>query len=272
MADILTVVLKQYSRESKDLKLPPLSDYTSCVVVGECDNLRKSLLFLTALTAASELGLKVLFLSPAPIESLPGVLQSALARLSPDDLKKIKFKYPRCSAELRCEIAALHELAAPPPSLIIVDGMDLYLGAEDGLLAKQAQTAHISALLLDTAAFLTQRLEGNGDAAAPCYVITSFRPEQEGRTAGESSAPDPVLAVIDRYFPVRCTFTKGEGTSSSLECATEIKETLKIYFSGVGLNAASPLIKTHETRFGQQWSLSVAQDGAMEFSVQRVKD
>lgn len=97
MADILTVVLKQYSRQSKDLKLPPLSDYTSCVVVGECDNLKKSLLFLTALTAASELGLKVLFLSPAPIESLPCVLQGALARLSPDDLKvRVMSSFQHC--------------------------------------------------------------------------------------------------------------------------------------------------------------------------------
>uniref|UniRef100_A0A3B3S6D2 SWIM-type zinc finger 7 associated protein 1 n=1 Tax=Paramormyrops kingsleyae TaxID=1676925 RepID=A0A3B3S6D2_9TELE len=248
MADILTVVLKQYSRESKDLKLPPLSDYTSCVVVGECDNLKKSLLFLTALTAASELGLKVLFLSPAPIESLPGVLQGT------DFLiwQKVKFKYPRCSAELRCEIAALHELdAPPPPSLIIVDGMDLYVGAEGGLLAAQAQSAHISALLLDTAAFLTQR-----DTAAPCYVITSFRPEQEGRTAGESPAPDPVLAVIDRYFPVRCTFTKG-GTSSSLGCTTEIKETLQVYFSGVGTRkgADSSDISSIGVSWGLGWKL-----------------
>lgn len=144
--------------------------------------------------------------------------------------------------------------------------MDLYVGAEGGLLAAQAQTAHISALLLDTAAFLTQR-----DTASPCYVITSFRPEQKSRTAGESPAPDPVLTVIDRYFPVRCTFTNG-GTSSSLGSATEIKETLQVYFSGVGLNATPPLTKTDETHFGRQWSLSVSQDGAMEFSVFRVKD
>lgn len=72
-------------------------------------------------------------------------------------LQKITFSYPR---------SLVHESAsgsAAPSSLIIVDGLEGYLrgpGVSGGLQqAEQSSAAHVSALLYNTAAFLTQTLE-----------------------------------------------------------------------------------------------------------------
>lgn len=92
MADILALVFRHNSAQSRDLKnvsftSGPDRSTLPCMIVGECCGIKTSLLFLTAVTAAAELGVKVLFLTSTPIQSLPGPLQDTLANLNPDSLK-----------------------------------------------------------------------------------------------------------------------------------------------------------------------------------------
>ncbi|XP_035252783.1 ATPase SWSAP1 [Anguilla anguilla] len=231
MADILALVLKHNSAQTQGLKNFSFTSGTGwntspCMIVGERCGIKTSLLFLAAVTAASELGVKVLFLTPTPIQKLPAPLQDSLANLNPDGLKKIKFMYPRSQEELLQDVASLHESAcgsAAPPSLLIVDGLERYLGAGpgagtgpggspqgDGWLA----VAHISALLVDTAAFLGRKLEERGGAGASCRVLVSFDTERQGHAPGELPAQDPVLSVLDRYFPVRATLDRDRSAAA----------------------------------------------------------
>ncbi|XP_029582686.1 ATPase SWSAP1 isoform X2 [Salmo trutta] len=131
MTDILTLVFRtfnQHNGKPKDFKNIAPSK-CSTLVVGDC-SVNRSLLILAAVTAASELGLKVSFFTQVKIQSLPGSLQESMSNLSPDNLKKIKFSYPRSLEDLLQDVASLHESAsgsAAPPSLIIVDGLEGYL-------------------------------------------------------------------------------------------------------------------------------------------------
>lgn len=88
MVDILSVVLQQFCSQVQaagDVKLSCEAE-SSTLVVGD-ENIRRSLLFLMAITAASEMGHKVLFFTQNQIQSLPGTVQDSLASLKPDSLK-----------------------------------------------------------------------------------------------------------------------------------------------------------------------------------------
>ncbi|KAJ8345165.1 hypothetical protein SKAU_G00293580 [Synaphobranchus kaupii] len=252
MADILALVLRHNSARPGDL-----NNFS-----------------FTSVTAASELGVKVLFLTPTPIQKLPGPLQDSLANLNPDGLKKIKFMYPRSQEELLQDVASLHEYAcgpAAPPSLLIVDGLERYLGAgagPDGSPQKEDQlaAAHISALLADTAAFLTRKLEERSEACAPCRVIVSFDIARQGHASGDLTAPDPVLSVLDRYFPVRGTLDR-DWSSAPPNTAGEPGAAWQLYFSGVGVTASHAAGKEEGPFLGQQWCLAIRPNGAMEFSM-----
>ncbi|KAL4657981.1 ATPase SWSAP1 [Arapaima gigas] len=268
MAYVVALALKQHSGQCARPSLVP--HCASCVVVCARRGPKTPLLFLAAVTAASELGLKVLFLSPSPVRSLPAPVQEALAKLSPDALKKIQFKYPGSPDELLREVASLHESASrgtAPPSVVIVDGMEHYLGPgkDSGLQQDKAVTAHISALLLDTAAFLTEKLEERGETTLPCQVVVSFDPEWEGRPCMEPSAPDPVLAVMDRYFPMRCTLSQDEVSAPS-QAASRTEEVWHICFSSMGVTTPCSSTGSEDLGLGQLWRLAVSQNGEMNLS------
>ncbi|XP_018594180.2 ATPase SWSAP1 [Scleropages formosus] len=271
MAHVLALALQQRSRQSQCVRPSPVPRAaSSCVVTGARCSPKTPLMFLAAITATSELGLKVLFLSPSPVPSLPGPVQEALAKLSPEALKKMQFRYPGSLEELLHEVASLHESpsrGASPPSLVILDRMEHYLRpGRDGVLQQdRAAAAHISALLLDTAAFLTQKLEERGEAALSCQVIVAFDPEWEGRTSGDLTTADPILTIVDRYFPLRCTLSQDE-RCAPLQAAAKTEEVWQICFSRLGVTTPCST-NTEDSGLGQLWRLVVCQDGAMNFSV-----
>uniref|UniRef100_A0A665VZK7 SWIM-type zinc finger 7 associated protein 1 n=1 Tax=Echeneis naucrates TaxID=173247 RepID=A0A665VZK7_ECHNA len=187
--------------------------------------------------------------------------------------KKIRFSYPRTVEELLQQVASLHEpnnTSPMPPSLIIVDRMEGFLhGSRGGSLnefhsGEQSCAAHISALLCDTAAFLTHVLEQRSSGAGPCRVIVSFQSDIEtGQVSGASSVTDPFLETLDRYFPVRCTLDQDRGYEAA---AAGLQELWHIYFSGSGITETLSA-KDSEDRLNeaQEWQLLIFPDGLMEF-------
>lgn len=65
---------------------PPAPAPCSALMVGD-HRISRSLLLLAAVTAASERGIKVLFLAQTQIQSLPVFLQRCSPSLSPESLK-----------------------------------------------------------------------------------------------------------------------------------------------------------------------------------------
>ncbi|KAM3864391.1 ATPase SWSAP1 [Diretmus argenteus] len=276
MVDILTSVFRTFIQQTslpKDLKLiPPSSPTCSALVVGE-HSISRLLLLLSAVTAASEMGMKVLFFTQTQIQSLPVSLQNCIPNLSPESLKKIKFSYPRTVEELLQQVACLHESAPTPPSLIIVDRLEGYLCGHGGSgqsgfhQGEQSLAAHVSALLHDTAAFFTQVLEQQASGLAPCRIIASFQSEVEVRKpGGEPSAPDPILGVLDRYFQVRCTLDQDRSYEA---IAAGLQEAWHIYFSGPGITEALCTKASEEKNPGvaQEWRLVIFPHGLMEFTL-----
>lgn len=100
MVDILSVVFQRFGSQlhaSGDIKLSSQPE-SSTLVVGD-ENINRSLLFLTALTAASEMGYKVLFFTQNQIQSLPVTVQDSF--LKPENLKvtkKVKLGFLWCDA------------------------------------------------------------------------------------------------------------------------------------------------------------------------------
>lgn len=154
-------------------------------------------------------------------------------------------------------MASLHELvpeAAPLPSLLIVDGVDRYVRAQDmPLQDSQSTAAHILALLHDTAAFLKSRSEKSQQP--PCRVIVSYQPEWEGQ-GGDVFAPDSILLVLERYMQVRCNLHK---VISSGEAQNE----WLLYLSGPGLQVDG--YDHGEKCLGLQWHVVMQPNGALEF-------
>ncbi|KAK9535614.1 hypothetical protein VZT92_007986 [Zoarces viviparus] len=274
MADILTLVFKTFTSQTggrKELTVAPPSPPTcSTLVVGDT-GISRSVLLLAAVTAASELGMRVVFFTQTQIQSLPLCLQKRVPSLSPESLKKIKFSYPRTVGELLQQVAGLHESAntsPTPPSLIVVDGLEGYLcGPGAGGLGgfhpgEQSCAAHLSALLCDTAAFLTQLLRRCSPSSAPCRVIASFRSAVD---TGEASATDSALDVLDRYFRVRCTLDRDGSYEAA---AAGLQEVWHIYLSGTGIAEASST-KDCEDRpaVAPEWKLLISPDGLMEFEL-----
>lgn len=172
-------------------------------------------------------------------------------------------------------MASLHESAntsPTPPSLIIVDRLEGFLcapagGSHSGFHpGEQSCAAHLSALLCDTAAFLTQVLQQRASSSAPCRVIASFQSERDtGKDSGGPSATDPILDVLDRYFTVRCTLDQDRSYEAA---AAGLQEMWHVYLSGAGIREAS-CTKDHEDRpdVAQEWQLFIFPDGLMEFKL-----
>lgn len=177
--------------------------------------------------------------------------------------------------ELLQQIASLHEstsMSPTPPSLIIVDRLESFLsglsadshsGFHPGELSCAAQ---LSALLCDTAAFLTQVLEQRSSGSGPCRIIASFQPDVEsGQTGGEPSATDPILDILDRYFQVRCTLDQDRGYEAA---AAGLQQVWHIYFSGRGITETLCAKDCEERQsVAQEWQLLIFPDGLMEFKL-----
>ncbi|XP_047426982.1 ATPase SWSAP1 [Mugil cephalus] len=280
MADILTLVFRTFLSRTglkKDQKASPVSATagSSALVLGDL-SISRSLLLLAAVTGASEMGMKVVFFTRTQIQSLPVSLQRCVPSLSPESLKKIKFSYPRTVDELLQQVAELHEssnTSPTPPSLIIVDRLEGFLHApgNDGQSgfhpADQSHAAHVSALLCDTATFLTQVLEQRGSSSGPCRIIASYLSEADtGQTSSKDpSATDPTLDVLDRYFQVRCTLDQDRGYEAA---AAAVQEVWHIYLSGRGITGGSETTDCEDTPgVTQEWLLFVFPDGLMEFKL-----
>ncbi|XP_068435080.1 ATPase SWSAP1 [Clinocottus analis] len=264
MTDILSLVFRTFTSQTdgrKELTVAPPSPTTSSTLVVGDAGISRSVLLLAAVTAASELGTRVVFFTHAQIQSLPLCLQKRVPSLSPESLKKIKFSYPRTVEELLQQVASLHEPASTspsPPSLIVVDGLEGYLrgpggsgGAPGGLdPGERSRAAHLAALLCDSAAFLTQLLRPS--RADPCRVIASFR-----SVDAASAAEDPALEVLDRYFRARCTLDRAGGYEAA---AAGLQEVWHVYLSGIRDREDRPAAT-------QEWKLLISPDGFMEFKV-----
>ncbi|XP_061567731.1 ATPase SWSAP1 [Cololabis saira] len=270
MTDILTLVFQSFVSETCPQTEPASSAAPACstLVVGE-QRLSRPLLLLAAVTAASQLGVRVLFFTHTQIQSLPPALQRSLPNLGLDGLKKITFHYPRTLEELLLQVSSLHE-SPTPPSLIIVDGLEAFLcgsagGSHGGFHSgEQSGSAHLSALLCDTAAFLTQVLEQRGSSSGPCRIIASFLSEVDTEVEHKkSSAATPVLEVLDRYFQVRCTLDQDKDDQAA---AVAVQELWHIYLSGRGITEASSASEGADSPgVAQEWELLLFPDGLMEF-------
>lgn len=92
MADILSVVFQRFGSQLHapgDIKVSSEAQ-SSTLVVGD-ETISRSLLLLTAITAASDMGYRVLFFTQSPIQSLPVRVQASSSSLKPDCLK-VTFK------------------------------------------------------------------------------------------------------------------------------------------------------------------------------------
>ncbi|XP_043955261.1 ATPase SWSAP1 [Gambusia affinis] len=271
MTDILTLVFRTLSSQTgqnKDPSAGPPSPAprSSALVVGE-HRLSRSVLLLAAVTAASELGVRVAFFAQTQIQSLPECLQRCSATQNPEGLKKITFSYPRTLEELLQQVASLHESPCPP-SLIIIDRLDGFLrGAVAGShlgfhSGDESRAAHLAALLCDTAAFLTEVLEKRGSSSAPCRSIASFLSDADssGQESRDTSATDPILDVLDRYFQARCTLDQDRSYEAAAAAA---QEAWHVYLSGTKI----PDDREEDPALAQEWKLLVFPEGLMEFKL-----
>ncbi|XP_041830531.1 ATPase SWSAP1 [Melanotaenia boesemani] len=274
MADILTLVFRTFMSQTglkKDVTVSPASAAPCSTLMVGNHRVSRSVLLLAAVTAASELGIKVVFFAQTQIQSLPVSLQKCVPSLSPESLKKITFSYPRTLEELLQQVASLHE-SPIPPSLIIIDRLEGFLhgrggGSHSGLHSgEQSSTAHLAALLCDTAVFLTELLEQRGSSSAPCRIIASFLSEVDtDHSSKDSSSTDPILDVLDRYFQVRCTLDQNRGYEAAAAAAEEVWH---IYLSGRGITEASFAENCEDKpSLNQEWQLFIFPNGLMEFKV-----
>lgn len=72
---------------TKDLQVTALAPPTCSTLVLGDHSISRSLLLLAAVTAASEMGIKVMFFTHTQIQSLPVSLQKCVPNLSPESLK-----------------------------------------------------------------------------------------------------------------------------------------------------------------------------------------
>uniref|UniRef100_A0A3B3DEA6 SWIM-type zinc finger 7 associated protein 1 n=1 Tax=Oryzias melastigma TaxID=30732 RepID=A0A3B3DEA6_ORYME len=253
MTDVLSLVFRTFVSQTKPQKepavRPPSAASSSVLLVGD-RGVSSSLLLLAAVTAASEMGIRVAFFTQTQIQSLPETLRRC----------KTTFFYPRTLDQLLLHVASLHE-SPTPPALIVVDRLESFLRDP----AEQSSAAHVSALLCDTASFLTQVLEKRGSGSAPCRIIASYLSEADANKDSEDlSVTDPVLDVLDRYFQVRCTLDRDRGYEAA---AAAVQEVWHVYLSGRGIAEASSNKDWEEKhRAAQEWKLLILPDGVIEFN------
>ncbi|XP_056426372.1 ATPase SWSAP1 [Hyla sarda] len=145
------------------------------MIIGPPGYRMNGLMFMAAALAAEEEG-AVMYLCPEPLQTVP---KAGRAPRDPLILKQIRFVYPPSMRELLQFFSSLH-LMSPPPSLILVDGLEQYLPPtctlQDG--------AHISALMFDSISHLR------------CGLLVSAAPNYE--------RSDGAFLAVERYFPKQC--------------------------------------------------------------------
>ncbi|XP_028678389.2 ATPase SWSAP1 [Erpetoichthys calabaricus] len=221
MAALLLHCLNRSSVGSVDSSLSVLesdcasaNQPSSCLLLGEMGSGKTSLLFLTALLAASDFGLKVVFLAPTQLQTRPPSLHGSRGAMDPHGLKRIQFIYPRKMNDLLQYIASLHN-EKHLPSLIVVDKLDEYVYTASGGSRPLHAVARVCALLLDTVSFVAQKRASTCDKGpgkkpcANCHVIVSFNVSQAAPE--QNPQKDQVLGVIERYFPVTCLMDQESG-------------------------------------------------------------
>ncbi|KAJ1172398.1 hypothetical protein NDU88_004245 [Pleurodeles waltl] len=242
MARLLRRVLGQ--KESGSLEARP------CLLLGEGSSGKTSLLLAAALSSSAEEGRGTLFISRSPLQRLP---ESARDPLS---LKKIHFVYPRSFEELLSLIAAMHENTKSSPSLIILNGMDRFLVGNNGPQA----AARLSALLVDTAAYFTDKLRsasrGLDDASCCCHLIASMRLSPEETEGAQDRS------LIERYFPVRCWMERDVSWHGT--CAQE--DAIERYYRPRFSDSPEANLDTGHASNDKTWRVSAGSDGALMVS------
>lgn len=101
MADALSRVFRTFSSQDKVRKeLPGMPSIYSTLLVGE-QNISRSLLLLTAVTAASQLGGKAVFFTQTHIQHLPPFVQKCAPFVNPESLKVLNTStLRRCSVSM----------------------------------------------------------------------------------------------------------------------------------------------------------------------------
>ncbi|XP_039106946.1 ATPase SWSAP1 [Hyaena hyaena] len=178
---------------------PPL------LLLGGRGSGKTALLFAAALEAAGEGRGPVLFLTRRPLQRLP---RGTGAALDPLRLQKIRFQYPPSTRELLQLLCSAHEARGPAPSLLLLDGLEEYLGEDPG----PQDPAYLAALLLDTAAYFSHQT-GTGQG---CGLIVALQTQEEG-VSGDGLP----VSLLQRYFPAQCWVqaeTPGPGQRSLRAC------------------------------------------------------
>ncbi|XP_061438198.1 ATPase SWSAP1 [Rhineura floridana] len=179
------------------------------LLIGPAGSGRSALLFRAALVAASSSPGRVLFLAPRPLERLPAGDSS---RAEAGAIQRIHFLYPPSFQELLQLAASLHETLSGTLSLVVLDGLEEYLGS----CSSPSMAAQLVALLLDTANHFSQKL--TMESAVGCHLIISMR------FSGEAGEQAEYLSVIERYFPAQCWLhpVAGENAGSDSQDITKL--------------------------------------------------
>ncbi|XP_004688789.1 PREDICTED: ATPase SWSAP1 [Condylura cristata] len=200
---------------------PPL------LLLGGPGSGKTALLLAAALEVAGEDRGSVLFLTRVPLQSLP---RGTRAGLDPLRLQKIRFQYPSSTRELLRLLCSAHETPGPAPSLLLLDGLEKYLMEDLGTQG----TAHLAALLLDTAAHFSHRVgPGRG-----CGLIVTLQTQEEG-----NSGDTLQLLLLQRYFPAQCW--------------------LQLEAPGPGPHRLRICLEPRELGPRAEWWMSFQQDGEM---------
>ncbi|XP_072458390.1 ATPase SWSAP1 [Notamacropus eugenii] len=211
---------------------------TGLLLLGEPGSGKTALLFAAALVAAGEGRGPVLFVARKALQSLPPGWKAGAAR-DPLRLQKIHFLYPPSLRELLQLLSSVHETAAQPPSLLLLDGIDEYLADTSGVQA----CAHLAALLVDTAAHFS------GCSGSVCGLLVTMRSPAEA----EPEAASLQLAVLQRYLPT-CLWLEPEPPDPAGARPQDSEQCFRAHLSsGLGFPK-------------QEWCLSFGHDGEMAIS------
>ncbi|XP_069460262.1 ATPase SWSAP1 [Ambystoma mexicanum] len=226
------------------------SESRPCLLLGERGSGKTTLLLTAALRASADDGRGAVFIARNPLQSLPAGARDPLS------LKKIQFVYPRSLEELQTFIASMHEKKSSP-SLILLDGIDDYLDGNSG----QQLVARLSALLVDTAAYFTEKLRLTSrrpdDALCCCHLIVSIRLPRE---SGEETEGAQERLVIDRYFPEKCWLQRDAewpGAGAQVDGAEQ-------YYMARFSDRQVPNLDICSSNNDDVWRLGIVSDGTLK--------
>ncbi|XP_074990286.1 ATPase SWSAP1 [Calonectris borealis] len=158
------------------------------LVLGPAGSGRTALLLRAALAGGGD-GPRALFLAPSALPRLPGGDDDGgSGGNDPRALQRLELRYPPSLGALGRELGAV--AAQPrPPGLLLLDGLERYLGGTPGAPAR------LAALLLEAA-------RSPGPPRRPAQVLASLR----------LPPPGPhVLPALRRYFPAECRLRPAPG-------------------------------------------------------------